>query len=368
MAQYVVAVRMDDSHDFVVDPAALATAPSVAAGFPIGSRVRVTDVSKCFIKSDTMAETLLLGKWTQGFKPHEGSVATVLSSAPHPTTEDVVVVGIRSELDNRDFIIDASGLERAPNTSKAFTENTVVKILSADKAYTKMDAVAKELTLSKWLPNVKPQDGDVGVVLGSTAHPTEEGQEVIGVRTAKGQDVVIAPEALEAVLHVSKQFAIGDRVYISNIDKLFPKMEDVAKGLNLARWVMGAKPVAPPIVVPVTAAENGEAPAKKRKVARPLMTCTGEVKGSAPHPSGGCIVVGVRTETGQDFLVAEDGLTRAPQAHPEFPPNTRVKIADVGKVYPKWDDKAYECLLTRWVLGEKPGAASTGKVVASAAK
>eukprot|EP00669_Euglena_mutabilis_P001109 TRINITY_DN1139_c0_g1_i2.p3 TRINITY_DN1139_c0_g1~~TRINITY_DN1139_c0_g1_i2.p3 ORF type:complete len:120 (-),score=39.58 TRINITY_DN1139_c0_g1_i2:461-820(-) len=105
--------------------------------------------------------------------------------------------------------------------------------------------------------------------------PTEEGQEVIGVRTAKGQDVVIAPEALEAVPHVSKQFAIGDRVYISNIDKLFPKMEDVAKGLNLARWVMGAKPVAPPIVVPATAAENGEAPAKKRKVARPLMTCTG---------------------------------------------------------------------------------------------
>lgn len=36
--------------------------------------------------------------------------------------------------------------------------------------------------------------------------------------------------------------------HISNIDKLFPKMEDVAKGLNLARWVMGAKPVAPPIV------------------------------------------------------------------------------------------------------------------------
>lgn len=369
MSQCVVAVRMDDARDFVVDPVALQTAPSVSEEFPVGCRVRVTDVAKCFPKADTMAETLFLGKWTSGTKPHEGSVAMVLSSAPHPTTEDCIVIGIRSEIDSRDFVIDAKGLTKAPHVSKEFPEKANVRIKLADKAYIKMDAAAKELTLSKWTPDTKPQDGELAVVLGSMAHPSEADAEVIGIRTAKGQDFVIAPEGLELVSNASEKYPVGARVYITSVDKLYPKMEDVAKTLGLSRWVSGAKPIIPQVpAAPTGEANSDESAPKKRKLNRALMTCAGEVRGSTHHPDGEIIIVGVRTETGQEFLVAEDGLQLIPNEHADFPFGTRVKIADTGKVYPKWDDKAFQLALTRWVSAEKPSAVVTGKVMGSVAK
>lgn len=328
------------------------------------------DVAKCFPKADNMAESLLLGKWTSGLKPHEGSVATVLSSAPHPSTEDCIVVGIRSELDGRDFVIDAKGLAKAPSISKEFLEGATVRIKQAEKVYTKMDGAAKELTLSKWAANIKPQDGEVGVVIGSMKHPGDAEMEVIGVRTSKGQDFVIAPEGLEASRSESKKYPVGSRVYISRIDKMYPKMDEMAKSMNLARWTAGAKPAIPPAAVAAASKdEDGdESAAKKRKLSRPLMSCAGEVRGSAPHPNGSGLVIGVRTETGQEFLVGEDGLDLVPHEDSDFPFGTRVKVTDIGKVYPKFDEKAFQMALTRWVNGEKPSTVLTGKVLGSVAK
>ena len=370
MTDYVVAVRTDDARDFLLQPSGVVVAPSESPEFTIGSRVRITDVAKCFLKFDVMAEKLALGKWTSGMKPIVGSVATVLASSKHPTDDATMVVGIRSEFDGRDFIIDSKGLAKAPNVSSDFPANASVRIKSADKVYTKMDGAAKDLSLSKWITGAKPQTGEVGNVIGSTVHPADENLHVIGIRTVKGQDFVIAPEGLESAPNESENFPVGCRVYISNIDKLYTKMDEVARSMNLSRWAAGAKPTIP--VSPSTDKEaTGDDPApKKRKLGRPLMSCAAEVKGSIQHPSGSGCVIGVRTETGQEFLVAEEGLQRIPDQHPDFSYSTRVKITDPGKVYPKLDEKAFELALTRWMVGEKLGKSNvtTGKIMGSTAK
>lgn len=169
MAQCVIAVRLDDARDFVADPSALSIAPSCVDEYPIGCRVRITDVEKCFPKSEELAESLLLGKWTSEQKPLEGSIGTVLSSVKHPSTEDCFVLGVRTELDSRDFAVDVKGVAKAPQVSKAFPEGSQVRVTQPDKVYTKMEDVAKELTLSKWATNTSPEEGEVGVVYGSTA-------------------------------------------------------------------------------------------------------------------------------------------------------------------------------------------------------
>lgn len=372
---FVVAVRMDDSRDFVVDPTALIKAPSVSKEYPIGCRVRITDVGKCYPKSDVMASTLLLGKWLSGLKPHDGTVATVLSSSTHPNDDKCIVLGVRSEIDGRDFVVDEKAVAKPPSVSDEYPEGANIRVKDAGKVYTKMDAAAKELTLSKWVTGTKPEDGEVGVVLGSTKHPGDEALQVIAIRTAKGQDFVIAPEGLEKSTSVSEKFLLGTRVYIANTEKIFPKMDDVAKQIGLTRWASGVKPVVAQVAKaaePVAESEGEkdaeENPSKKRKLSKPLMSCAGEVKGSAPHPSGEGIVVGVRTETGQEFLVAEDGLEGIPQEDADFPCGARVKITDTGKTYPKFDEKAYQMVLTRWVLGETPTTILTGKVVGSLSK
>lgn len=87
-----------------------------------------------------------------------------------------------------------------------------------------------------------------------------------------------APEGLELVKNVSEKFPVGTRVYIANPDKLYPKMSDVAKAMNLSRWTSGAKPIVPPVPKAVAApagengdSENAENPPKKRKISRPLI-------------------------------------------------------------------------------------------------
>ena len=166
-------------------------------------------------------------------------------------------------------------------------------------------------------------------------------------------------------------------------------MDEQARLMNLSRWKAGLKPTKPNTPATTTAstapasdaaatdgeaaAEGEEPPAKKQKVAqKAYMSCTGEVKGSAMHPNGEHHVIGVRTETGQDFLVAEDGLRLIPNVDGDVKSDTRVRITDAGKVYPKFDEKAYELGLSRWVLGDKPisdkPSALIGKVMGSTAK
>eukprot|EP01010_Urceolus_cornutus_P005021 NODE_846_length_1287_cov_266.356220_g644_i0.p1 GENE.NODE_846_length_1287_cov_266.356220_g644_i0~~NODE_846_length_1287_cov_266.356220_g644_i0.p1 ORF type:complete len:385 (-),score=108.63 NODE_846_length_1287_cov_266.356220_g644_i0:132-1232(-) len=366
MSELIFGVRTDDGRDFVLDAAGLTLTPNVSAQLPTGARVRVTNPDKTFSKFDSVAEKLNLGKWTAGNKPAEGTVGVVVGSVHHPSDEAVTIVGLRSEA-GIDFLVEAEGLTIAPSASKALPNGTIVSVVNADKVYSKMDEKARELTLSKWRSGVKAVGGEGAVVLGSAPHPRDEAQQVVGIRTDNGLDLVICPEGVEVAPNASETFPRGARVRIVNGLKCYTKMDAMAKKLGLGKWIQGAKPpIAAPVKEKEAESEDGEPPVKKQKVL-PIPGCVGEVRGSALHPDGKTMVIGVRTESGHDFLMESDGLELVPNMSEEFPAGSRIHI-EAGKIYPKFDIKANELCLSKWISGAKPTGTLTGKVSASTGK
>eukprot|EP01012_Entosiphon_sulcatum_P030579 TRINITY_DN377_c0_g1_i1.p1 TRINITY_DN377_c0_g1~~TRINITY_DN377_c0_g1_i1.p1 ORF type:complete len:398 (+),score=63.61 TRINITY_DN377_c0_g1_i1:204-1397(+) len=313
-----------------------------------------------------------------------------------------LLVGVRAD-DGHDFVVDGKGVDVTPSVSKTFKQGAAVRVQKPDSCYPKFDEAAKQLHLTQWQSGLKPAVNAMGRVVGSMLHPAHQEITLLGVRASNGHEYVLSEDG--AVLHhepaedavvpqVSAAFPEGARVRITDTDFVYPKMDHVAAQLGLRSWRTGFLPFPPP-PVPETPASNrtlvgplhnhtsrngsanghhyyplhrgagasNEPAAKRQRIAPPpLSDMFGEVVGSLQHPSKPVVVVGVRTETGKEFLVAEAGLQVAP-TDKGAPAGSRVRFA-ADYVMPRSKERAEALLLSRWMECVQPSV-PTGVVLSS---
>eukprot|EP00994_Dinema_validum_P008816 NODE_828_length_1310_cov_125.574941_g606_i0.p1 GENE.NODE_828_length_1310_cov_125.574941_g606_i0~~NODE_828_length_1310_cov_125.574941_g606_i0.p1 ORF type:complete len:367 (+),score=86.94 NODE_828_length_1310_cov_125.574941_g606_i0:63-1163(+) len=163
--------------------------------------------------------------------------------------------------------------------------------------------------------------------------------ELIGVQTDDGREFIVDAQGVIPTPQEIKGFTAKKRVQVANVDKVYPNMNEAAEALHFGKWQAHAK------VAPKSA---------------------GIVIGSMKHPKDPKIsVVGIRTESNQDFLIHSEGLDMPPQLCPAFPEGTRVQVTNPDKVYSRMDEAAATMALTKWAQGGKPEAAESGVVLAS---